>query len=395
MNKTKITGIILISFFLALGLNIVIAKGEMQFTQITPITIFNNKDISYLTTNGNGTINNPYIIQNFIISSCNSIEGIQISETNDYLVLNNITLINNCKEISIFNVSNIVLDHISLPAKSSLQIYYVNNLTIENSFSSNIVLFSVQNGNLSNNQILSDGIENTVQGSNITIENNSLLMDDCLTNFMNRLFMDVQGNKIVISNNNITQSSGYYEIGLGVGGSNSCFNCQILYNKVSGFNIGYNLDVNYGTIKNNEAIHNTNSGFQINYSSNSNYCNSTDNKAINNSFIEVEITSPDVNFGKNYFYYDNYVSNNEIGYLLNNVTNQLQENNTIENNFIGIYFVNSYGNTAINNHFSNNRLNYQTLSVSGNISNYVEQNSTFVELWYTISTRTNPATQVY
>ncbi|MEM4307985.1 MAG: NosD domain-containing protein [Thermoplasmata archaeon] len=247
------------------------ASGEIQpkGTPHAPIHINGNADFAAKATAeswpGDGTQNNPYIIDGYEINANGGSYGIWIENTDVYFV------IRNC---NITNASNSG----SAPYGSGIALNNVQNGTIENNTCTNskrgIYLSNSGNNTLTNNNVLSNeyGIYLSAQSTN-NYNHNLLYSNNVLTN-EHGIYIYRSSNNTII-NNNISENTvnGTY---LYQSSNNTLSN-----NNISKNNVGIFLN---STSKNNLITYNwitQNSNYSINISSSS----ATGNLIHHNNFI--------------------------------------------------------------------------------------------------------------
>lgn len=212
-------------------------------------------------TGGNGTQNNPYIIEGWEINA-SSANGIEIGNTNAHFVIRNCSAFGDVSSgskcgILLDSVTHGKVEHTSLSKNKWCGIslsYSTNNLLVGNTVSENgngIEIGYSSSNTLSNNDIsnssygvlLEGAITNTVAENSISNNNNGV--------YMKGYMGSCTGN--VISNNTISNNSG----GIGLEwdcGSNVVSGNKILLNGNMGIYLGYSSDSNTiscNTISNN------------------------------------------------------------------------------------------------------------------------------------------------
>jgi len=228
-----------------------------------PIRISNNGIFSlYANGGGNGSISNPWIIENYTITSNNQSEIlISISGTTDFFIIRNCILIGGACAINLINSANAMIENNTIIGTFYNSIYvYGNfeNVTIkdnkinqcllnEDSIACILVDYA-KNVSIINNEIFNntnfgescikyrDALYGTIS-SNIIHDNmiGGITLGNC--------------NNMEILNNTISNSS------IGIKGESSK-NVIISYNVISGCNIGlsflcHNISINFNTIFNN------------------------------------------------------------------------------------------------------------------------------------------------
>lgn len=276
---------------------------------------------------GNGSRNNPYIIENVTINGQGSGECIEILNSNAYFIIRNCTLSN----------SGPIID-----SDAAIKLRFVNNGNlVNNNVSYNpygILLQYSEDNNISKNTIndnLNLGLKlmgsdhNNISFNNFSFNNNAIYFDTAFYN--------------TISNNIINYN---YNYGLHLyGGRNNTISKNIIHN-------------------------NTNSGIYLDYLSRWNIINQ--NEIYDNQYFGIETSNSDV------YYHSSEISENNITNNLNGVflvktySIRLFENIVSYNRINGICILDSYDIRVTNNLVSNNEENGIYLESSNN--NYISRN---------------------
>ena len=137
--------------------------GDLKtLNPIDKIIINNNNDFLLYSSRGNGTKENPYIIENFIFRTNASGTAIQISNTDKYFLLKNVEVDDWNIGISLFNVKNGMIENntvsysdwgIKLNRSSTISL--VNN-TVYIGKNYGIYLIESSNNNLESNRVIFD-----------------------------------------------------------------------------------------------------------------------------------------------------------------------------------------------------------------------------------------------
>ena len=259
-------------------------------------------------TNGNGTLQAPYIIENWEITS-DTTAGIEIMNTNSYFVIRDVFI----------HPSHITPDSSGILLQNTL------NGRVENSRIANFT-YGVQLSLASQDSITSNRIWNNTYGVYMT------------------------GSADVIANNQIYNNTKYAVWATST--FNSIFTGNVASNNGDqadgeGFVIGVSSN---NTFENNTVSSNTFYGFRTIFSTNNIFRNNNISK---NQFGMI-FTGSSKNLALN-----NSITRNDFGIGLENVGSQLQQSNNnvttnrITGNGFGIYAVNSTRNTIYNNYLNN------------------------------------------
>ena len=146
------------------------------YSQHNPINITNNAELSTISTSGNGSSTNPYLIANLMITNCNSnTTGITVQNTDKYFILRNIIISGCLAGISFSHVlfGSIVDANVSNYGFNGILLNNSENNTIIGNLVSNDTLNSIYDYfervgiNLYNFSNYNDITNNTVEDSNI------------------------------------------------------------------------------------------------------------------------------------------------------------------------------------------------------------------------------------
>jgi parallel beta-helix repeat protein len=317
----------------------------------TPISIDDNnptKNWSYTANtydwcSGNGSWNNPYIIENVTINGQGSGSCIEIKNSDEYFIIRNCTLYGSGSVpdddggIKLFTVSNgnITDNNCSLNNGNGIFLYNSNKIRV----SENIV-----NENTYNGIRLKTSYDNAILG--IIADHNHIGISMYNVNFNN-----VSEN---IANNNLDDG-----LNLHIGTNNTILGNTIFNNEDSGIyiNNGYQ-----SKIKGNFIDNNKDSGIHI---YDTLYCEVTGNNLTNNNYgINLEVRGYHIISKNN-------VSYNKRGlYSLDSYGNDIN-NNTVDNNKEGIYLENSNNTDIMDNNMSNNKVG---LFLKKSNNNYISNN---------------------
>ena len=292
-----------------------------------PLNINGNAQLSTQASTGDGSSGNPYIIENYTISSCGSnINGVSIQNTNKHFILRSI-IVSGCHYGFYFN--NVTFGSIiNVSATYNLRGFYFSNVSFSN-ISNSLATYCSQEGfyffNAKFNRIVdSFGMNN--EGMNFVFwlsSNNTIIGNTAEGNYQEWLSHGL-GFDLKISNANVlidNRAINNY-IGFHIGSSS---NCTLVNNTAVSNLAGFNLDnASNNDLVNNMAINNSDDGFILQYFSSHNTL--TNNTTINNGYG---------------FYLDSTANN-----ILNNNTSQYNK----ENNY---YESDSSNNILSNNNFSN------------------------------------------
>ena len=121
----------------------------LSHNSLTDIVINKNSDFASLSSSGNGTKGNPYLLENSILNSAN----IQITQTTSYFIIENLIA---SYSISIQSASNGIIENCTF-SQSYLNFQLTNNMIIQNnSFYSSVYFSGDANNTFSNNYIINN-----------------------------------------------------------------------------------------------------------------------------------------------------------------------------------------------------------------------------------------------
>ncbi|MHA1521304.1 MAG: NosD domain-containing protein [Promethearchaeota archaeon] len=335
--------------------------------------------ISDENLNGDGSIDSPYIIENYTINA-SSAHGIDISNTDAHLIIRNCTvaggfhdnwgiLINSSLNVKILN--NTLTDNLA-----GIILLYSNNTMISrnnasyNTGGSGIVLSEFSYYNIISENILTNnhyrGVfispsskYNTISKNNMSNNNeagiynykssNNTISENIINHNFNYGINLYQSSNNTIFGNNISDTIGF---GYGIHLSSSSNNNTISGNnasQTSGNGITLTTNSNFNTISDN-TVNNNQNGIYLTASSNNTLI---ENKASENSGNGITL-STNCNFNT---VSDNTVNNNDDGIHLSSSSNNntLIGNTANDNNDNGIYMINYCNlNTISGNTIKNN-----------------------------------------
>ena len=300
-----------------------------------PITINNDSDFSLqATTNhwsGNGTRNNPYIIENQVIA------GVGITNTREYFKIQNCTLDGG---FSLTNVSNGELLDSIINGNQINEVYLYNSShnmmtnNILNQTAGGFYLIFSNYDTMTNNQIVSntgDSLQlyycnnNNFSGNKITNSNGGIAVYSCSNDvFTQNQLINIQGangfNLAISSINNTITNNLVTFANMGVQIDTSQ-NDTVLGNEIINSTEGFKFNIlNNSIINNNVAINNTLGGYDL---SNINETNLDSNTAINSTDGYVIAES-------NYIALINNTALNSLGdsFFASNANNDILTRNT-------------------------------------------------------------------
>ncbi|TFF89390.1 MAG: hypothetical protein EU548_07555, partial [Promethearchaeota archaeon] len=335
-------------------------KRAGYWKNVSPIYINNNwsNAVSQDWCSGNGSLNNPYLLENIKINAINSStgSGIYINNSRDtYFIIRNCTVYNSKSGvlyggITLNNTHNGTLINNNCSNNLGHGILLFNNC-IHNFIVNNVVKF---------NSYCGIKLESHCS-ENIIIENKASAND------LNGIELVDESNNNLISDNKVN-SNQYNGIKL----FNKCFNNSISKNEAKHndeHGIGLHKECDNNTISNNLAYYNWDQGIEINY-----HCD-------NNTIAGNEI-------------FDNYIAI----YLLNNCSNNIIHGNDVK--YIGSIRFQNYGiflktdcdNNIISGNLIENNYNYGILVLWNDCeSNIIYQNSLVGNGWSTTGSQAGDA----
>jgi len=319
---------------------------------------------------GNGTQDNPYIIENVTINGQESGSCIEIKNSDIYFIINNSTLYNSGNDldtdagIKLYNVNNgkLLGNNISFNGNGIF-------LTLSSIGGNNTVSGNFVNNNSGVGIKLRFGKENIIAGNNVSHNSCGISSTGSHSNFIsenivNNNFGDglnlQTGNYITISGNSVYNNTNT-GILLHTSYQSNIMENNISYNKISGIEI-------------NTCWVSTISGNKVNSNNFGIYLEGrganeiSGNNASYNNYGVYSLTSNENNISRN-----NVYNNRNIGIYLENsdLTNIFE--NSVNNNLIGIYLNHSNDNNIIENSFDFNSLAKE--ESPGCEGNYFKDNS--------------------
>ncbi|MHA2363579.1 MAG: right-handed parallel beta-helix repeat-containing protein [Candidatus Hodarchaeales archaeon] len=357
-----------------------------------PFYITSNTDFTFLNFSGDGTLSNPYLIENYFIINSTSNYLIFIENTDVYFVIQfNLLFSLKGSQYGIFlqNVSNgkIETNNINTNTENGISLIDSSNILISNNVVYNnkigIQLSSSDNNILINNDLFNNEFGLTVNSANYN------------TFSYNNIFNNTQHGTTHSASNfsNFTGNYFYYNdingFSLATSSNNLLIN-NIAYNNTDeGFYLGSSSFFN--VIINNSAFNNLNSGFAIRSSSNSTFINNSayDNifgfyiydSSNNNFFTNNILFDNDLGFflytpsNNNNTFTNNVVYNNNYGFNIDSSNNTKILNNSVYNNYnMGFILANSVNTTILYNIIVDN-LNYGIYLDSSCSNSHIEKNS--------------------
>lgn len=338
---------------------VVLSVNKIQATSSSSISINNNNDFSnQAATNswpGNGTITNPYIINQLTINGQDT-SALAITNVNVYFTIANCTL------STVSSVSTISYQDLSLTN--------VSNGLIKDNLITDTTGYGAEISNVNNTQFINNTISNTGPGGfTIINSNNNLFTNNTFTNITNNISYNSYGFGMWYSSNNIVINNTFLHDDAGVAiysdsSHNLISNNYIAYGHSYGIQTGNTKDNLY---KNNTIISMGDSGI---------LCGSGKNE--NDTFLHNYIFNSSVNgvyllYSDHVNFINNTISNStqNSGILFENSNYTLIKGNNIFNNSIGIYFsYSSYDNSIIENNITNNINLGLQIHNSGNPNKY-------------------------
>ena len=247
----------------------------------SPLHIIGNTSLSFVASSGNGTKNNPYIIENLTINGMGIEECIKIEDTTAYSIVRNCFTFNGTYGIHLKNVVNSILHNNTVKLNKEGIILFDSR---DNIISENIVTLN----NVTGISLLNSN-NNTFLKNNASY--NFLTGIFCISSTKNKFLENIMVNnswyglRLFNSNNTeiIRNNMSYNEIGISLGNSN---NNTLLDNFIINNTVGIYVDgSNKNIIQNNHINANKIKGI---YLYNSNYNTIIYNKFIHNGQAIVE-----------------------------------------------------------------------------------------------------------
>jgi len=300
--------------------------------------------VTYKVCTGSGTINNPFIIRDFIIDGGGTSSCIEIVDSNEFFVIHNCHLYNSNIGIKLDTVTNgKLIGNNCSNNKYGLWLLYSSNITIDGNILTHnnyegVFLHTSSGITLSNNLISynRDGITSFASTHNKISENTiSYNSENGVYLYENSKINILYGN--VVSNNRI----GYYA----VESSDNFFSESTLTDNTY-IGIYLHISCNHNNITGNLVINNIDTYWGI-YAYKSNYTIIKDNIVTGIFSYTYAI---DVNSGSFNLIAGNSVFNSYIGIAVRSSTYNNITFNTVENNTKGILMYSSSNNNVLLNY---------------------------------------------
>ena len=226
----------------------------------TPIAITSNAQLAAQATSGDGSSDNPYILENYSISNCGpNINGVSIENTNKYFILRNIS-VSHCQNGFFF--------------------LHVTHGSIDNSFAANnvsgFVLSSSSYNSLTENTAINEGY-----GFRLVNSSNNVLNGNIVTNSAYGFRLEYLSSHNVLTKNIATDNNEGFL--LSYSSYNSLTDNAATNNKFTGFDLEYS---SINALTRNTATNNNNGGFLLYFSS---YNALTQNAATNNNYSGFDL----------------------------------------------------------------------------------------------------------
>ena len=305
---------------------------------------------------GNGTYSDPYVIEDLIIDAENSGSGIEIRNTDRYLIIKNCTIINSGPSwptagIKLGNVKNINITDCKINNN-------IDGIHIYGSFNLSISRNDIRNNNVYSIFFYSTD-NSTFSENNMTYNYNGLLFEYSNNNILtNNTISHIHGTGLTLafSHNNTFSGNVLEENGIII--LDSSDNNIDSTNLIDGKSILYNEDQSNLII---DGISNGEFLILLNCSqsiiTNSIFSGITGTNCNSTSITNVTI----LKYGGYFYEFDscniseNEIVNNKRGMTLHNSDNTYVSNNNASNNDgSGITAVDSYDVSIFNNHISSN-----------------------------------------
>jgi basic membrane protein A len=326
------------------------AYSHDQF-QPPPFTIYIENDDFFTPGNGvngdgSGTVDNPYIIENWVIdASC--VHGIWIRNTTKYFIIRNCLVENGGDSYYGICLENVVNGKIE-------------NNTVGNNFSG--IQFEYSDNNIISNNIMRKNLANGVR---LDYSHNNLIENNIAeNNGDDGIELGESENNFIL--NNVAENNRYN----GVVIWNSDYNIienNLLENNYYGIYFAYGSDNNL--IENNTCSNNSSNGIEL------------DSYSDNNT-ISGNICSNNYYFGISLFDSSNNVISNNIaentrnihGIILDHSDNNLIENNTVRNNQQSGIQIHLSSNNTISNNIVEDSRTYEGILIQDSNNNLIENN---------------------
>ncbi|MFX0098030.1 MAG: right-handed parallel beta-helix repeat-containing protein [Candidatus Hodarchaeota archaeon] len=349
------------------------------------IDIYGNGELNSACTQGNGTAENPYVLEKLWINASSSGSAITIHDTNKYLVIRYSYVtgsgtIDQASGVYLDNCTNVYITSCIASENNKFGINLVdsngNNVTrcvvesnpirniridssdsnlLNDNFVSSCDIFNIQLNMADNNTINGNMVIDSFEGIAIYhSDGNDISDNDCFNN-TNGIFLSESENNSIWGNNVSGNNNGIY---LSVAHFNNVSGNTLVENHIG---ISYNW-VHNNTIHDNTLIDNNETILK--------YEGSYDNIAVNNTLIVEGNVTCDYGIGDPYGndkFIGNFIKGFTVGLLLDSVDGSEAVNNTIEDCGTAILMKNSSNVTLHHNTFLNNT--GLALNVTGNSTN--------------------------
>jgi parallel beta-helix repeat protein len=243
---------------------------------------------------GSGTENNPYIIENWVISAENA-DGIEIGNTTAYFIIRNCLLEN------------------GYSYWVGIRLYTVTNGKIENCTCSNVSNIGIFLIHSSNNTLTNNTCENIVGcGVHLRYSSNNTLTNNACSNSYGGVYLENSSNNNILANNTCS----YTTFGIAIDYS---FNNTITNNACENNSRGICLDNSSSTAIANNMCENNSIGILLMRSSNNTLINNT----CSNNVSGIQLLSYSSN---------NTIINSSCSYNWNGIILEDSDNNRIYHN---------------------------------------------------------------
>ncbi|KKM74451.1 hypothetical protein LCGC14_1400180 [marine sediment metagenome] len=357
------------NFGTGLGENEIFQIKTASFWNLPYIHINDNWSLTeqtYAWVSGNGTWNNPYVIENVTINAQNSTNCILIENSNtDYFILRNNTLVNSSRGVSWGDAG--------IKLFNSQRGTIINNDASFNN-GNGILLSNSHNNSIIENTALNNSDQLGASPSGILLQgsNNNTVR---LNNASNNLNYGIQlyygdYNKVF---ENIVDNHEYYGIVLYHSDNNMVKENNVSRNTDKGILVFGSSD--YNLFEDNRVFSNDGYGIDVRYWDSS--TPPTFNTIINNVIYDNGLSGINFGFGVNNTAALNEIYNNSVGIAISDSNNSIIYDNEIFDNVFGIDIDNSgsTNNTLYLNYLFNNTNNGRDNGVNntwdnGIIGNY-------------------------
>ncbi len=328
--------------------------------QLYPIEIIDNSNFSiYATPGGAGTPENPWVIEDYVISNATTNFGIYIIDTTDYFVIENCTIellfepakhaihIDNALHVNISN--NRIKGYNGIHILSSDSIHIADNLINLSNYG--IYVWGCNNCNISSTTALDSGVGGGV-GIRVDTVDNFNLYNNTVLGGWGGIECEAGTNGVIWNNTAMGDNSGY---GIAVGDESSFV--EVLNNTGTNHTTGIylwastNLTVNY-----NHAVNNSQRGIYLNMCDNNTIAHNTvRNPSVNNQGNGVELDKSNENLLDSNIITDNVGSgllNIQYGngiLLFDSHNNTIKYNTILRNTRAGMCLWSSDGNNITQN----------------------------------------------